>query len=167
MLHAKTVLADNCWYKVGSSNLNASSLQHNHELDILAEDQAIAQAAAAQFRLDLGQANEIVLRRPRWAPERLARRLPPSPRRSGEVAQIPGHLPGTSERSHRAFVVLRQVAGGARRSIAGAILFASLGTGILLVLLPRATAYVLGAGCFWFGLRAAWEFWKRRQPRDE
>ena len=38
MLHAKTIVADGRWVRVGSSNLNASSLIGNYELDVLIED---------------------------------------------------------------------------------------------------------------------------------
>jgi hypothetical protein len=59
------------------------------------------------------------------------------------------------------------VAGGARRSIGGAIAFASAGTGVLLVALPRLTAYVLAALAFGFGALAAREALRRRAYRKE
>jgi cardiolipin synthase len=60
MLHAKTLVADGRWARVGTSNLNASSLLGNYELDVLieaqgleaklAEREAADQAAATQRR---------------------------------------------------------------------------------------------------------------------
>src|SRR5919202_2367865 len=38
MIHAKTVVADGWWSKVGSTNLNFSSLAANWEIDLVAED---------------------------------------------------------------------------------------------------------------------------------
>ena len=44
MLHAKTLVADGRWVRVGSSNLNPSSLLGNYELDVLVEDPSLAEA---------------------------------------------------------------------------------------------------------------------------
>lgn len=160
MLHAKTVLVDDQWFKVGSSNLNPSSLISNYELDLLVEDREAVAVAARQFRRDLAAAVEIVLRR-RVAPRRLAGRLPPAvvPERGGGARRQPGDLP------EHAVQTVRQVAGGARRSIAGALLFGFLGSGVLLLALPRVMAYVLAGGAFLVALLgAAHEFlrWRRR-----
>ncbi len=167
MLHAKTVVVDHYFFKVGSSNLNASSFQNNYELDVLIEDASITATAVAQFRVDLRYATEVVLRAPGWVPGALAQRLPPAVIRSTPTARVPGHRPSRGERSQQAVVALRQVAGGARRSIAGAIVFSSLGAAALVVALPRVTAYILALGCFWLALRAAWEFRQRRRGHGE
>src|SRR5262249_61536662 len=42
MLHAKTIVPDGRWSRVGSSNLNPSSLVGNWEVDVLVEDTALA-----------------------------------------------------------------------------------------------------------------------------
>lgn len=42
MIHAKTIVADGWWSKVGSTNLNLSSLGANWEIDLVAEDPAFA-----------------------------------------------------------------------------------------------------------------------------
>ena len=44
MLHAKTIVADGRWVRVGSSNLNPSSLIGNYELDVLVEDAVLGEA---------------------------------------------------------------------------------------------------------------------------
>ncbi len=59
MLHAKTIVADGRWVRIGSSNLNPSSLIGNYELDVLVEDPALADAMERQFRLDIGRSREV------------------------------------------------------------------------------------------------------------
>lgn len=159
MLHAKTVLVDDVWFKVGSSNLNPSSLFGNYELDLLIADRAGGGAAAHQFRRDLGDAVEIVLRRAQ-VPKALADRLPA---RVVPTAQ-PGARPHVALR-RRAASTLRQVAGAARRSIAGSVMFAFLGAGILLVALPRIMAYGLALVSFALAAVAAWHVLERRSYR--
>lgn len=165
-LHAKTVVVDERWYKVGSSNLNPSSLFANHEVDVLVEHSEATAEAIQQFRRDLANAVEIV-RRPRRVPKKLAARLPPTIVRSEPVN--PTALPPATPRelSRRAAVTLRHVAGGARRSIAGAVFFISLGAGALFLLLPRIMAYTVAAIAFWLSLNAAWQFFLRRRYHDE
>lgn len=166
MLHAKTVLADQGWLKVGSSNLNPSSLLANYELDLLSNDPDLAEDAAHQFRRDLTHATEVVLRPPRL-PSRLAGRWPPVVVSAGVPHAIPNHAPGAKERSRRAAVALRVVAAGARRSIAGAVLFGSLGAGGLFALAPRFMGYVVALLCFTVAANAARHFFMRRRQRDE
>lgn len=160
MLHAKTIAIDDLWWKVGSSNLNPSSFLANYELDILVEHQEAAQAASRQFQRDLAGATEIVLR-PVRSLRPLRERLP---RTVTSVAPPPrsGHPRARGELSRRAVVTLRKVAGGARRSILGAALFTLLGSGALLLTLPRLTAYGLAALCFWLGGAATLGFIRRR-----
>jgi cardiolipin synthase len=166
VLHAKTVVVDDHWFKVGSSNLNPSSLFANHEMDVLVDQKEATAKAIHQFRRDLGKAVEIV-RRPRRVPEKLAARLPPAIVRSQPAA--PMSLPPATARelSRRAAVTLRHVAGGARRSITGAVFFVSLGLGALFVLLPRIMAYAVAAAAFWLSVSAAWQYFQRRRYHDE
>jgi phosphatidylserine/phosphatidylglycerophosphate/cardiolipin synthase-like enzyme len=167
MLHAKTVLVDNRVFKVGSSNLNASSLNSNYELDLLIEDDDLTQAAAAQFRHDLARSVEVVLRAPRWGRGPLAGRVPPAVVDAAPRPEVNDHQPWPGERSRRAVVTLRRVAAGARRSIAGATVFGLLGAGVLFLALPRAVAYVLAVACFWLAASAAWRFLRRHGGPDE
>jgi cardiolipin synthase len=164
MLHAKTVIVDDRWFKVGSSNLNTSSLRNNYELDLLVEDAGVAGDAVQQFRADLSRSVEVILRRPRWARGRFAERIPPIAGGAATNPEIGGdHQPSTEERSRRAVVYLRQVASGARRSIAGATVFALVGGGILFLTLPKIMATILAVTCFWLGGSAAWHFYQRRR----
>ncbi len=166
MLHGKTVVADDVWFKVGSSNLNPSSLLSNHELDVLVEDAGLATNAAHRFRRDLTDAVEIVLRS-RRGPERLAARLPPAVVPATEPVHTARGTTSHRELQHRAVMTLSQVAGGARRSIGGALVFGSLGAGVLFLAVPTIMAYVLAAASFWLGGVAAWEFLRRRAYRGE
>lgn len=74
MIHAKTVVADGWWSKVGSTNLNLSSLTANWEIDLVAEDSRFGAKMEEMFEEDLAHAREIRLlqtgRRPRVRPER-------------------------------------------------------------------------------------------------
>src|SRR5690606_1742642 len=65
MLHAKTAVADSRWARVGSSNLNVASWIGNCEIDLTIEDEAFARQMEAQYRQDLENTTEIVLKMPR------------------------------------------------------------------------------------------------------
>ena len=80
MMHAKTSIADGHWGRVGSSNLNISSLLTNWEIDLLAEDGSFGAEMETMFEDDLADAREILLsRRKRLSvvPHRGERRPPP------------------------------------------------------------------------------------------
>ena len=74
MIHAKTVVADGWWSKVGSTNLNFSSLAANWEIDLVAEDRRFGAKMEEMFEEDLTHAREIRLLeaglRPKVQPER-------------------------------------------------------------------------------------------------
>ncbi len=61
MIHAKTVVADGWWSKVGSTNLNISSLFANWEIDLVAEDPGFAEQMERLFERDLAEAREVRL----------------------------------------------------------------------------------------------------------
>ncbi len=61
MIHAKTVVADGWWSKVGSTNLNVSSLTANWEIDLVAEDPGFASKMEQLFEEDLADAREVRL----------------------------------------------------------------------------------------------------------
>ena len=166
MLHAKTVIADDRWVKVGSSNLNVPSLLANYELDVLLDDAPLATEAIAQFRRDLAHAVEITLR-PRRMPAGIAKRLPPAVAPTGPVARDPAHARSATEVSRRAAITLRHVAEGARRSIAGAIVFGSVGIGALFMVAPRIMGTLVALASFWIAARAAASFFARRRYGDD
>ena len=61
MMHAKTVVADGRWSRVGSSNLNAASLLGNWEIDVGVLDEGFANQMEGLFMADLASSVEIVL----------------------------------------------------------------------------------------------------------
>jgi cardiolipin synthase len=61
MIHAKTLVADGWWSKVGSTNLNFSSLFANWEIDLMAEDLGFASKMEQLFEEDLANAREVRL----------------------------------------------------------------------------------------------------------
>jgi cardiolipin synthase A/B len=63
MIHAKTVVADGWWSKVGFTNLNLSSLAANWEIDLVAEDRRFGAKMEEMFEEDLDHAREIRLLR--------------------------------------------------------------------------------------------------------
>ncbi len=81
MLHAKTFVGDHEWARVGSSNLNVSSLLGNYELDLVAEHDGLTATLATQFLHDMAQSREIVL---------VARRRLPLPPTQAHTARAPG-----------------------------------------------------------------------------
>ena len=64
MIHAKTVVADGWWSKVGSTNLNVASLVANWEIDLVAEDSASPAKMERLFEEDLSNAREVHLAGP-------------------------------------------------------------------------------------------------------
>jgi cardiolipin synthase A/B len=63
MIHAKTMVADGIWSRIGSSNLNSASLLGNWEIDVGVLDEPLAVQMQALFLADLASAVEIVLPR--------------------------------------------------------------------------------------------------------
>jgi cardiolipin synthase len=61
MLHAKTAVADGCWARVGSTNLNPSSWLGNWEMDVAVDDEAFARELEEQYERDLARSTEVVL----------------------------------------------------------------------------------------------------------
>jgi cardiolipin synthase len=158
MIHAKTLVVDREWARVGSTNLNISSLLGNYELDIVAECDSLTEALAAQFRHDTARSREIVLLERRRLPARLVR------------GPSPPALPTPHKRSRRelqavAAIALVQVAGGARRTVAGAAAATLAVFGALLLVFPTATSVVLATGALVASLGLAVYALARRRTR--
>jgi cardiolipin synthase len=75
MIHAKTMVADGIWSRVGSSNMNSASLLGNWEIDVGVLDEKLAAQMEGLFLADLASSVEIV--------------LPPRRRVGGERADVP------------------------------------------------------------------------------
>jgi cardiolipin synthase A/B len=164
MLHAKSVVADGRWVRIGSSNLNPSSLIGNYELDVLIEDPALADAMERQFRLDISRSREVSRRRLR-GPRRISEALPTAlTRKDPEVAGT-GYRRSPREVRRRAVLVLRTIASNARRSVFLPLSAIFVALGVLFFVLPRETAYVFGVICVWLAVSAAREAFRRRADR--
>lgn len=165
VLHAKTALVDDDWYKVGSSNLNPTSLLGNYELDVLVSDPAVVGVAVQQFRRDFAHAVEVVLRPRRLVPAWRVE-VPPAVVKMEDAGGSPPRRTAGALRQ-RTVLALRHVALGAQRSITGAVLFVSFGAGVLLLALPTLMSYVLAGMCFGLGLVAVWRYLELRRARRE
>ena len=83
MIHAKTLVADGWWSKVGSTNLNFSSLAANWEIDLMVEDTGFASEMERVFEKDLDNAREIrLVKTDRGSEMRAARPIERSDRRA-------------------------------------------------------------------------------------
>jgi cardiolipin synthase len=95
MMHAKTIVADGWWARVGSTNMNVTGLLTNWEIDLVAEDRRFGAAMEAMYEDDLANAREIRLggrrhshprpERPESRAERDARQHHPRVRTSGSA----------------------------------------------------------------------------------
>jgi cardiolipin synthase len=164
MLHAKSLVADARWVRIGSSNLNPSSLLGNYELDVLIEDPALGEALERQFRLDIARSREVT-RRPIRAPGRISAALPTAlDREEPEVTVMPPRR-SRRERRRRAALALRALAANARRSFFLPISAAFVALGLLFFALPKPTAYAFGVLCAWLAVGAGREAFRRRADR--
>ncbi len=164
MLHAKTMVADGRWVRVGSSNLNPSSLLGNFELDVVIEDHDLANALERQFRLDIARSREVTRRLIR-GPRRISSALPTALSHKEPEMAVSGYHPSRRETRRRAALALRTIASNARRSVflPMSALFVLLG--LLFFTLPTATAYAFGVICAWLAIGAAREAFRRRADR--
>lgn len=153
MLHAKTTVTDTTWARIGSTNLNWSSLLGNWELDVVVEDEGVAAEMEAVFRRDLEGSAEV-LSRPVRAPDAIRRLLPRALAFGRPEARLAGHLPGRHERNQRRLVALRAVVTSARRALFGTAAVFLLGVGLLAILMPRTTGLLLGTASLFLALLA-------------
>lgn len=144
MLHAKSAVTDGRWTRIGSTNLNWSSLLGNWELDVVIEDAEISNQMEHAYRRDLDLSAEVTLR-PLRAPERLGRLLPRALRRTGPGHLPPVHHPGPRERRKRRLVALLTLAGSARRAVFGTGALVLLALAVLAFVVPRAVGILFGA----------------------
>ena len=164
MVHAKTVVADERWTRVGSTNLNISSWLGNWELDVGIADEGIAREAAEMFLDDLKNATEVVItsRNKVRAPARASAApsgLGSSSRALRDAARM-GSVLGAAVKGHRT------LEGGESRSlITFGALFLALA--VVAVLLPRLIAYPIaalsGVTSALLLLKAVRLYWDRRR----
>jgi cardiolipin synthase len=154
MLHAKAVVADGRWVRIGSSNLNPSSLFGNWELDVLVDDPGLAGQVESRFRRDIDLSGEVTLRPARPA-RSLGRARPTVLRIDPRAPAPPAHVPGLRERRRRSLVLLWTLVGSARLLTFGPLSLAFLLTALLLFFLPRAMAAAAGLLFLWVAVAAA------------
>lgn len=173
MIHAKTMVADSRWVRIGTSNINLSSLVGNYELDVVIEDRALAEAMELQFRKDCAVSVEVV-RQPRKGPDALKRVLPSKLARQESQEALPtlssSGLPptrherrGKKEMRTRAVVAARRLASGAFRSLFGPLAITMVVLGVLFLGLPHVMSYIVGAVSFAVAGVLALQVWRRRE----
>jgi cardiolipin synthase len=157
MLHAKTAVADSRWARVGSSNLNIASWLGNCEIDVAIEDEAFARKMEAQYRSDLENATEIVLKMSRRSRNKVSddKDLP-----NGRLR--PRAQGGSSSRAAAGALRLANTVSAAitnRRVLGSAESGPVLGAGIVLLVAsilalvwPRLIVWPLAALSIWVGV---------------
>jgi cardiolipin synthase len=162
MIHAKTMVADGRWARVGTSNINLSSLIGNYELDVVIEDPELARRMELQFRRDIGASVEVV-REPRRAPQALSRVMPSRlARRQNRGGQV-SRSRGRREFRARTMVAVRRLASGAFRSLLGPVTLVLIVFGLLALGLPTVVGYVVGAVSLVLAGVLSLQLWRRRE----
>jgi cardiolipin synthase len=148
MIHAKTVVADGWWSKVGSTNLNFSSLAANWEIDLVAEDRRFGAKMEEMFEEDLAHAREVRLtgtgRYPKARPDRPIQTADRRARR-GVVGSGSG---GSAVATRVGSVALQNSSAPINtheHALAAAASAALLGTSLLAARFPRLVAWPLAA----------------------
>jgi cardiolipin synthase len=61
VMHAKTIVIDNRWSTIGSTNMDILSFFFNREANLVTRNTEMAKALTAQFEMDLKDSEEIHL----------------------------------------------------------------------------------------------------------
>ena len=142
MLHAKTMVSDGQGVRIGSSNLNPSSMLANWELDVFTDDAGVAGGLEEQYLRDLTESSEITLR-PRRIPAIMGRTVPPRfDRAETEDFPIP-HQRSLGERRRQAIVRVNGLIRGARAALFGPLATLLFVAAVLFAIFPVTMA--LGA----------------------
>ena len=171
MIHAKTVVADGWWSKVGSTNLNVASLVANWEIDLVAEDPSFATKMENLFEEDLFNAREVRLAgtaaHPRVRPERPIGTSDRDARR-GVVGSGSGGTATVLRVGSTALQKSGYPLATHEKALAAAASGALLGASALILRFPRLLAWPLAAtGALYGGLgvlRAARSVLSDRKP---
>lgn len=153
MLHAKTAVVDGIWSRVGSTNLNIASWLSNYEMDVLAEDGAIARQMCAMYLDDLEHATEIVLspaNRVEASALRTKSRPPWRAARKSAGAAAKGVV--TMGRTVSSAIARPRLLGLAEVPLLLAASGALLAVSFLTAFFPHTSSAVLAACCAWLGL---------------
>lgn len=162
MLHGKAAVVDGRWVRVGSTNLNWSSLMGNWELDVVVEDVGLATELEASFRRDLERSAEVTLRSVPLTPG-LHKVVRTSLQIGEPILSHQEHHRGYRERRQRTMVTLRSLVAGAQWGIYGTLAVFSLLTALLAFLTPKLVGIVLGLLSGAAAVIALWQA-ARRNP---
>jgi cardiolipin synthase len=70
MTHVKTMIVDDLWSVIGSTNLDNRSFEHNDEMNVVIRDPAIAARLTRDFEADAQKSRQVTFadwrRRPIW-----------------------------------------------------------------------------------------------------
>ncbi len=142
MLHAKTIVADGHVVRIGSSNLNPSSLLANWELDVFVYDDALAEQMEQQYLADLAGSSEVLLR-PRRIPKVMGRDVFPAlARQAPEKRLDQKHVRSLRERRTQAIILVGGILEGARAAVFGPLALILLVTAVLFAVFPLPMAWV-------------------------
>lgn len=147
MLHAKSMSVDGRWMRVGSSNLNPSSLMANWEIDVFVDSEELTDQLDRKYLDDLAHSREVVHRDRTFslggfrAPTALVVERP-------AMAQEASHHPGRMERRRGAIIRAAGLVRGAQVALSGTIGLGLVLFALLLAIFPTflalATAAVAG-----------------------
>jgi cardiolipin synthase len=142
MLHAKTIVADGHTVRIGSSNLNPSSLLANWELDVFVHDDALAGQMEQQYLADLARSSEVLLRPRRIAAVMGRNVFPALARQAPERSADFRHDRSLRERRQRAIILLTGILEGARAAVFGPLALILLVAAVLFAVFPLPMAWV-------------------------
>jgi cardiolipin synthase len=163
MLHAKTMVADGRWARVGSTNLNVASWLANCELDAVIEDQAFASLMEEMYLQDLASSTELVLdARKKLRPRDAAARPSQGARRRGSAGRAAAGAVRIGNALGAAFTDRRVLEPVEARLMlwAAAVLLA---LAALFALFPRALAYPVAALFTWVSAVLLLRGWSLRR----
>ena len=63
MIHAKTLIVDDLWAVIGTTNVDNRSFEHNDEVNVAVRDEPVAARLFADFKADMAHSREIDLDR--------------------------------------------------------------------------------------------------------
>ncbi len=144
MLHAKTLSVDSRWIRVGSSNLNPSSLIANWEIDVFVDSAELAQEFDLRYQEDLAESSEVVARDrsqfrfSRW-------KVPAAIVATAPAKERATHRPGRLERRRNAFLRAAVLARAAQAALLGPLALTLLVFAAILLVFPEVAAYTTAA----------------------
>lgn len=181
MMHAKTSVVDGLWCRVGSSNLNPSSLMGNWELDVGVLDDGLARQLQGLFLADLASSMEIVLPGRSAVARRASTLLPTAP--LDPKGSLPERLrtrgQGQGRVSLASVVRASEALGGALagnrplgredRTVLGTVSVAILLVAVLAALMPTLIGWTVAAIAAWLALTTGARAYiqARRARREE